>query len=191
MGYIVVDHMGNITQATAQYGTTPGTIYLNDAVLFNAILANTTDYKWINQQIEHHPIPNDYSSWNGTAWVTDSALLTEAQNNVWEGIKEFRDAAYSYGCAVGDHLYHTDIDSKLKYLGLLTYGENIPADVMWKTMSGEMVLMTPTLIQAIFHAVAVFEATVFGTGEYHKAAMLQAADPNSYDYTVGWPAQYE
>ena len=70
------------------------------------------------------------------------------------------------------------------------FGTNMPNNIMWKTLSGSFVQMTPTLALQIFQSVALSDTNIFGIAESKKAAMLAAADPESINYLTGWPLSY-
>jgi hypothetical protein len=94
------------------------------------------------------------------------------------------------GYKVGTYWYHSDTTSRIQQLGLLIMGAGIPSGIMWKTMSGDFVLMTQTLAGQIFQAAVTSDMTLFAIAEQKKAALLASADPASYDYMTGWPKCY-
>jgi Domain of unknown function (DUF4376) len=115
-------------------------------------------------------------------------------DSVWSRIKEIRDGLQNEGVKITvsgvDYWFHSDLASRLQHMGLTMMGANMPQGILWKTMSGAMVTMTPQLAGSIFMAVAVLDTTVFGIAEYHRTTMLASPDPTQYDYTVGWPAGF-
>jgi hypothetical protein len=117
--------------------------------------------------------------------------VIEIQSRLWEEIKILRDKKKAQGVKVGNYWFHSDDTSRIQHLGLVLLGSNIPANLLWKTMSGAFVEMTPTLAQQIFQQIAYSDTVIFTTAEQHKATMYALQDPTNYDYTVGWPQVYE
>ena len=120
----------------------------------------------------------------------DTKLLFTKQDLVWQDIKNLRDTRLSGGFLCQSKWWHSDNESRIKYLGLLMLGANMPTTIYWKTMDGSFVNMTPTLAGQIFNTAAGWDTATFTNAEQHKAAMLQSADPFAYDYSMGWPAIY-
>jgi Domain of unknown function (DUF4376) len=113
------------------------------------------------------------------------------RGEIWERIKEHRDALKSSGVKVGADWFHSDADSRIQQLGLVMMGAGLPAGLLWKTMSGSFVKMTPALAGQIFQATAARDAAVFGAAEKHRAALTASQNPAGYDWTTGWPEAYE
>lgn len=139
---------------------------------------------------------NDYDTYlanHSAEYEADKAakLLAQQKIDMWQVIKEYRDNHQLRGFAVGGYWFHSDNQSRIKYLGLLLMGAGIPANLQWKTMSGSFVTMTQTLAGQIFATVAAFDSAAFINAEVHKVQMQASNDPLNYDYTTGWPATYE
>lgn len=106
-------------------------------------------------------------------------------------IKAYRDERANKGITAGGYWFHSDADSRIKILGLVMLGQNIPAGLKWRTMSGEMVPMTPTLAQQVFLAVATTDTYNFNVAINHITAMkAMPANPLTYDYSSGWMPIY-
>lgn len=116
--------------------------------------------------------------------------LAEIKTEMWRKIQVERDRRKSGGVLVAGNWYHSDDTSRIQQLGLVMFGANMPAGIMWKTMSGSFVQMTPTLALQIFSAVATSDVAIFTVAEQHRAAMIASPDPASYNYLTGWPATY-
>ena len=147
--------------------------------------------EWANQ------IGPAYWTFSGNSVITptvdayNATMLPIIQNNGWELIKAERDRRkIDGGYKVGTNWYHSDTFSRTQQIGLVMLGANLPNNVMWKTMSGSFVLMTPTLALQIFQSAMVSDMTIFATAEQKKAAMLASPDPSTYDYLSGWPKCY-
>jgi hypothetical protein len=128
----------------------------------------------------------------------------DIEQSQWLLIRAERDRRQACGVAVGGHWFHTDIDSRIKWLGLDRQAEKVLAaggtpdtilqklgqDIMWKTMSGDFV---PVTVQVAFDVVAAtgdLDALVFAAAERHKAAMEASQAPEQYDFTGDWPAAF-
>lgn len=120
----------------------------------------------------------------------DVYIASQAKVDMWECIKDKRTEVQRGGVKVGAYWFHSDMESKIQQLGLLLFGANMPLGIMWKTMSGAFVEMTPQLAQQIFAASAMHDITAFAVAENHKAQMLVSPEPHNYDYSSGWPATY-
>lgn len=121
----------------------------------------------------------------------DAAALTIAQRRVWLQIQAERDRRTSSGVRVGPNWFHSDQASRIQQLGLVLFGANMPPGIMWKTLSGSFVQMTPTLAVQIFQSIAISDQTFFGVAEHKRAEMMALEDPDTYSVLTGWPATYE
>lgn len=118
----------------------------------------------------------------------ESVRLTLLRAHLWDRIKAERDRRSQLGgFPAGGHWFHSDTFSRTQQLGLLMAGENIPPGLMWKTMSGAFVLMTPSLALQIFAAATAQDSATFAHAEALRVEVNSAADPNSVDITAGWP----
>ena len=139
---------------------------------------------------------------NGYPVLTDQPALTAAE--IWDRIKAKRDAIKAGGVKVGTKWYHTDTESRIQHIGLLekaraaraaggtdaTRLQALGQDIKWKTMDGSFVDMTVALAEAIFAAVVDLDAAAFAVAEQHRAAVEEADDPASYDFSTGWPETF-
>ena len=117
--------------------------------------------------------------------------LDSRKAKVWEKIKAFRDERVENGSfKVGAHWYHSNVLSRTQYISLVMMGANIPAGTTWKTMDNGYVSMTQTLAGQIFAAGAAQDAALFAKAAEHRAAMEASSDPESYDWSTGWPETY-
>lgn len=118
----------------------------------------------------------------------DALLLIKEQNDMWLNIQNERDRRKtSGGYKVGNYWFHSDDTSRIQQLALAMMGANMPNGILWKTMSGAFVPMTPTLAGQIFQAAAASDMALFGVAEAKKQAMLASSNPTQYDYSSGWP----
>jgi len=130
--------------------------------------------------------------------------LSARQSSVWELIKTERSARMSGGSKVSGKWFHTDQDSRLQHLGLKDSARDLLAtgavmsdaitidgqQVAWKTMDGTFAPMTLQLAFDIVEADKALDAALFIAAETHRAQMMAAAAPDSYNYTTGWPERF-
>lgn len=101
----------------------------------------------------------------------------------WQKIKQLRDEKIANGgCKVGENWFHSDTHSKVQQIGLVLAGANLPDGIGWKTMSGDMVPMTPTLASQLYLAQMAQEQAIFAVAEAKKS--------DQSDLNVGWPETY-
>ena len=142
-------------------------------------------------------------SWLSEAVVkTKEQKISEVHSRKWEQIKAERLARNDGGVLVDGYWFHTDGYSRIQHLGLkdeVKDTEGLDTDplvidgesVLWKTMSGEFTPMTRKRVKDIVAAVKVLDKRLFKAAEIHRMTMEASADPESYDYSTGWPAKYE
>lgn len=117
----------------------------------------------------------------------DALIRDDDKRQAWLAIQAERDRRKAAGIKVGDDWFHSDDMSRIQHLGLVMFGQSMPAGIMWKTMTGTFVQMTPALAQSIFTGIAVKDTQIFAVAEQHRQNMLASPDPAAYDYSSGWP----
>ena len=135
--------------------------------------------------------PTPYHHWNSGTHQYDGPFLGDARQQARERIKTERDRRKYAGVKVGDHWFHSDDPSRIQQMALSMMGAAMPAGIMWKTMAGDFVEMTPALAGYIFAAVAAGDQAIFAVAEQHRLAMEASDDPAGYDYSTGWPQTFE
>lgn len=120
----------------------------------------------------------------------DTYIADRIKTDMWKLIQVERDRRKAGGVKVGADWFHSDDASRIQQLGLVMMGANMPQNIMWKTMAGSFVQMTPTLAGQIFQATAASDMTIFTIAEQKKVAMMASADPETYQYLTGWPLIY-
>ena len=131
-----------------------------------------------------------YAAWLAAGNTPEPAPVppvAERQAAAWERIKTYRDQRKASGVLVGSNWFHSDDSSRIQQLGLTIMGANMPPGIMWKTMSGSFVQMTPMLAAQIFQATAANDQAVFSVAEGHRIAMEASQNPEAYDFMTGWP----
>lgn len=186
MGYIVANFYGDIIAYSGS--SIPQGIFIGDDLLFNQITAEPHNCKWVDDQLITSQRPSVYHKWAGTDWVIDVEALSSSKLSQWGQIKALRDERLEYGgFPVGSYWFHSDVYAQSNYTDLLMMGTSIPSNLMWKTMSGAFVLMTPTLARQILAAKSQQKSLTFVKAEQHRAEMEASSDPLNYDFTTGWP----
>lgn len=117
--------------------------------------------------------------------------LVSIRNSKWEAIKTERDKRTQQGgYKVGAKWYHSDTFSRSQQLGLVIMGNNIPQALLWKTMDGSFVEMTPALAQGIFQSAALSDSNVFAYAETLNQQVQSSDNPETVDIYSGWPECY-
>ena len=105
-----------------------------------------------------------------------------------------RDRRKALGVKVEDHWYHSDADSRIQQISLFVMGASVPP-IQWKTLtttpSPVFVTMTQTIAAGIFQNTAASDAAIFAAAETHRVAMEASNNPESYDFSAGWPESIE
>ena len=115
----------------------------------------------------------------------------------WQKIKAMRDARKSGGFKVGLKWFHSDEPSRAQYGILLTTAleklllDGYVLNAAWKDMGGLKEPLTVGILRQIRDAGLTLEATLFAVAEAHRASMEAAPNPETYDFTTGWPATYQ
>jgi hypothetical protein len=105
---------------------------------------------------------------------------------------------------VGAHWIHSDIVSRVKWLGLKDTARDmlpagkLPTDpiiidgeaVLWKTMAGAFVPVNVQMALDVVEAIKVLDKRIFKAAEIHHARLMAAHDPATYDSSTGWPQRY-
>lgn len=139
---------------------------------------------------------NYVQAWKVVDWQQEQidSFKASAKASKWLAIKAERDMRKTGGVTVYvdtvPKWFHSDESSRIQQLGLVMMGQNIPANLQWKTMDGTFVTMTPALAQSIFSAVALLDTTAFAKAEWHRQQMEASDTPHLYDFSKGWPTIY-
>ena len=126
-------------------------------------------------------------------------------SNIKNEIDKIRDKLKNGGVKVGDHWFHSDSDSRIQYLGLKDLARDIPtnggndsstiqilgSDVKWKTLTGDFIPLTVSLVFKIVSTISEWDASLFLISQNHKDALAKAIDPSKYFYNTGWPKGFE
>lgn len=201
MAWFVANSKGDITAITF-IPLTQGIEY-NDDVFMRAVTLEPYNYKWINESFIYTQRPDPYHSWTGTAWAFDPKLFSDAQDEMWKKIKEYRDFREEEGGVVvpidgQSYWFHSDTRSLIKYLFLMflstifssIFTQLFPNGIRWKTMSdAEVPLTTGSIVQIFFIALNTGNA-LYQIGRQHRASMMASPDPLNYNFKVGWPSIY-
>ena len=122
----------------------------------------------------------------------DTVALTSAQTDAWLRIQDERDLRKAGGIKINTDWFHSDDTSRIQQIALVMVGANMPPGIMWKTMTGSFVQMTPTLAMSIFQGIIGQDTKIFAVAENLREAMLASTDdPHDFDYKSGWPQSYQ
>ena len=129
-------------------------------------------------------------------YITETkAWLDSIKEQKWESIKEYRTSLVNTGgYKVNNKWFHSDGFSRSQQTGLVLLGANIPQGLMWKTMDGSFIEMTPALAQGVFHAATLQDIAIFGYAEVLNTAvraLLSEDAINTFDILQGWPETYK
>ena len=113
------------------------------------------------------------------------------RKSVWKEIQAMRDYRKSAGVKIDTNWFHSDDTSRIQQLALTIMGANMPSNIMWKTMQGTFVSMTPTLAMQIFQRIAGSDQAIYGRAEFHRQTMILSAEPENYNFMTGWTMTYE
>lgn len=141
----------------------------------------------------------------GIVKSTLDAMRVTVLEEVWRDIQSMRDDKYLGGVNVAGKWFHTDADSRSRYLDqkdkvrdMLADGASMPSPVlgadgkqtMWKTMDGSTIGMTCQLMYDVVVAARNQQDQVFSTSEAHRQGSAEAPDPVLYDFSRNWPPTF-
>ena len=155
-------------------------------------LSNTTS---IIRIIDGASIPNDKANTDYQkylAWVASgnvpSPFIFDIKEDIRTKIRDERDRrSQTLGYKVLTKWFHSDVNSRIQQIALTIAGAGIPAGLMWKTMDGSFIEMTPLLATQIFQNALISDSTIFLVAETHKKNMEASNTPETYNYLTGWP----
>lgn len=124
-----------------------------------------------------------------------AANLSSAKESKWNNIKDYRNKlTQEGGYKASNKWFHSDVFSRSQQLGLVMLGNNIPAGLMWKTMDGSFVEMTPVLAQEVFQSATLQDSAIFAYAENLNQQIQNSGDPEfiqAFDIKSGWPETYQ
>lgn len=130
--------------------------------------------------------------WRVVAVAIPLMSKEEIRAAIWSKIKTIRDLKLDDGgYLAGGKWFHSDARSRNQQLGLLQQGDSLPAGIMWKTMDGTFIEMTPALAKAILAAAMTSDIALHTYAEILKAQVWAAADPASVNIHQGWPTTFQ
>lgn len=185
LGSVESDSMETVEANTPANATRVEGLFDKDDYLLNGVV--------LSQPVK----PGKSHRWNQAAkqWE-DPRTPADIKASQWLKIKAMRDARKSGGFKVGAKWFHSDEPSRSQYaILLITALEKLLLDsyvfnAAWKDMSGKKEPLTVGMLRQIRDAGLALEATLFAVAEAHRASMESAPNPESYDFTTGWPAIY-
>ena len=167
-----------------------------------------------NVLISQKAVQQQIPSLVGDDWILDwdiveldqaeaEVILEAARHEIREVIKATRNICIQSGVRINkvidnndgtftnfDKWFHTDVFSRTQMTALYVMGENVPANIMWKTMDGTFVEISQLLVAQIFNAIAARDTAVFSYAESLIAQVNASADPASVNIATGWPPSF-
>jgi hypothetical protein len=151
--------------------------------------------------------PPDFAPQYLEDYTYREGALSPLVDVVWERIKRIRvRKGQEGGYQVAGHWYHSDLKSQAQQLGLARKADRIEAAggdmsvpfqgpgpdgiLLWKTMAGAWVPMTPMLAQQIFDAAEAQDMALFARAEQLRAMLKASLTPAAIDIEAGWPATF-
>lgn len=125
--------------------------------------------------------------------------MEQRQGDQWLRIRALRELRKAGGVAIivdgASYWFWTDEVTRSQYALLAgsVLRNNLPNNYVldeWKTMSGDFVSFSVATLHEVIDAGIANEKVVFNIAENHRLAMLACEEPESYDFTVGWPTSY-
>jgi len=117
--------------------------------------------------------------------------VVSERSKKWESIKAERDRRTEQGgFKVGDKWFHSDQKSRSQQQDNEAAGEDLVQED-WKTMNGTFVTMTTDLARLIRLARMSSDRAIFVAAEKHRSAMEVCENPDSYDFSGGWPQSFD
>lgn len=119
---------------------------------------------------------------------TKESKLSKLKDDLWSQIKTERDNRTQHGgYPAAGKWFHSDTFSRSQQIGLVMMGANIPEGLMWKTMDGSFIEMTPSVANDVFVAAGLQDAATFAQAEALRVQIEASTDPSSIDIKSGWP----
>lgn len=122
------------------------------------------------------------------------AYITELKAQKWNEIKEHRSAlTINGGYKASGKWFHSDPFSRSQQLGLVLLDTNIPTGLLWKTMDGSFIEMTPALAKGVFQAATIQDTLLFAHAEGLNTSLQALTSPDeiaSFAIKEGWPETY-
>jgi len=140
--------------------------------------------------------PGQFDLWdeNTGAWVfnqelADSDLLRRKQS-VISNLINYRSTILDGGAKIivsgADKWMQTDAHSRTQWLALYV-APSIGPGIVWRTMDGSYVTVTREVVDNVYAKTTLLDMLAFGNAETHRAGIMGSTDPESYDFSTGWP----
>jgi hypothetical protein len=197
-GYALIDTRGRVQGTTREWNSDPALMPVPLWSTFLQIESAPAEWGVINWQFVHTPPPKPWYVWHNNDWHYEAQAhadyLVYAKDAMWEKIRLYRDARSEQGFPAAGKWWHNDNISRGRILGLMVMlmagGGTLPQGIVFKTMSGDLVVLTAQIAQLMFSGAATQDVWMFAVAEQHRMAMEACEDPFTYVYTTGWPPVY-
>lgn len=144
--------------------------------------------KYGDDHIEVPERPSINHKYVKNKWVIDKQ---SSISDITDKIKELRDKLINSGVYVNGYWFKTDIESRLRYSGLVLLSESELSNVIWKTMNGTLIGLDHLKVNDILVSIIKSDINIFSIAEDHINKLNKCKDPVKYDYSVGWPSTYK
>lgn len=159
----------------------------------------------LNSFSEYSPVLGLFNSAKDVLYPPE--VLPTIQNRrlaVWEKIKAHRTFVEGDGVYVQGHWYHTDADSRIKFMRLdrkadialaaggqaSTLLQVVGNNIYWKTLPNVMVGVTCSIAQGVVQATEILDATGYARAEVLRNQVMASNSPESINIMSGWPVTY-
>ncbi len=147
---------------------------------------------WLEKLVEVNPVQIN-GVWTRQYVISQVSNqdLTEIKTSLINKVKQIRDhKTENGGFPVNGKWFHSNVFSRTQQVGLVISGQSIPPGLMWKTMDGSFVEMTPALATSIFMSAVQQDTALFAYAEVLINQINTSSNPTTIDLTAGWPATY-
>lgn len=184
-----------------------------ESLAADAVLVSPVPTPGLNQRVVRNGVVQDrlgnwVQSWEVQDIPADEllAMRTQERNNAWEAVKRERDGPrVNGGVKVHGAWFNTDMVSRTRWMSwkdsardILASGGTMSssvildgAQIQCKLMDNTYAPVTVQLTFDVVQAIRELDANLFKTAENHHTALLNCDNPESYNYMVDWPEQYQ
>lgn len=169
----------------------------DDLAAFNTYYAVYPDQMptvtpWVQRLEETNPVQIN-GKWVRQFFVTQvpEAELAETRAGLIAKVKQIRDyKTENGGYFTNGKWFHSNVFSRTQQVGLVISGQSLPPGLMWKSMDGSFIEMTPSLAAAVFTAAVQQDTALFAYAEYLINQINTSSNPDTIDLYSGWPATF-
>lgn len=166
------------------------------------LLAGQAQGKIIVSNLQGEPLlteppPTEYHEWNGEKWAISSAKQAEVkqlqQEQMREKINALRDQKINGGVYVPELNKWFDSDARAeRSLNSVKSTFDLLGDmeITWTCADNTQVQINKEKLILVWKAIMQAQQQNHANALHHKAEMMKAENPESYDYSTGWTEVY-